>query len=134
MYAIGETSRRSGVAVETIRYYEREGIVARPARSRSGHRRYGADAIARLRFVKRCRELGFAIPDIRLLLDLSGEPDGACGEVAALGQRHLDAVRGKIADLGRMEAALNELVASCAAGKARCPMLETLRCGPEQAA
>ena len=75
-----------------------------------GRSLYGESDIARLRFVRRCRDLGFSIPDIRTLLDLSAGSDAPCAEVKALGERHLDAVRHRLDELGRLERALAELV------------------------
>ena len=126
VFAIGEASKRSGVAIETIRYYEREGITPKPGRTSSGRRVYNDLDIANLAFIRRCRELGFSIADIVALRALSGEIEGACDEVATLGKRHLLEVRAKIADLRKIETALEELVQSCKGGSARCSMLETL--------
>ena len=126
MFAIGEASKRSGVSVETIRYYEREGIVPKPGRAANGRRLYSDDEISELAFIKRCRDLGFSLPDVRALRSLSESIDRACAEVAGLGERHLADVRSKIADLRKIETALQELVASCERGEAKCAMLETL--------
>ena len=126
MQPIGAASTMSGVNIETIRYYEREGIVPRTARTPAGHRVYGDADIARLRFVKRCRDLGFPIPDIRTLLDLSAGSDAPCADVKALGERHLHGVRRKLEELGRLERALVELVERCDAGRTDCPMLNRL--------
>ena len=126
MHPIGAASTMSGVNIETIRYYEREGIVPRTARTAAGHRVYGDADIARLRFVKRCRDLGFPIPDIRTLLDLSAGSDAPCADVKALGERHLHGVRRKLAELGRLQRALAELVERCDAGRTDCPVLNRL--------
>ena len=126
MHPIGAASTMSGVNIETIRYYEREGIVPRTARTPAGHRVYGDADIARLRFVRRCRDLGFPIPDIRTLLDLSAGSDAPCADVKALGERHLHGVRRKLEELGRLERALVELVERCDAGRTDCPMLNRL--------
>ena len=126
MFAIGEASKRSGVSVETIRYYEREGIVPKPGRAANGRRLYSDEEISELAFIKRCRDLGFSLPNVRALRSLSGNSEGACSEVEVLGKRHLSDVRGKIADLRKIEAALEDLVASCEHGEAKCTMLETL--------
>lgn len=126
MYPIGEAARRSGVAIETIRYYEREGVVPLPDRAASGRRLYDRAGIARLRFVKRCRDLGFSLEDIRVLLALSKPGFQACSDVKRLGERHLRDVREKIADLTRLEAALAEMVAECGEQKPECPLLRQL--------
>ena len=126
MRSIGAASTMSGVNIETIRYYEREGIVPRADRTPSGRRLYGDADIARLRFVKRCRDLGFPIPDIRTLLDLSAGNGAPCANVKVLGERHLRGVRRKLDELGKLEHALAELVRRCDAGRTDCPMLERL--------
>lgn len=126
MHSIGEASRQSGVTIETIRYYERAGLVPHPARSAAGRRLYDGAGIARLRFVKRCRDLGFSIPEIRTLLALSNEPGAACGDVKAIGEHHLREVRDKIADLTRLEAALADLIAACGRENVQCPALGRL--------
>ena len=130
MHSIGSASAMSGVNIETIRYYEREGIVPRPARTPAGRRVYGDDEIARLRFVRRCRDLGFAIPDIRTLLDLSAGSDAPCADVKALGERHLQGVRRKLDELAGLERALSELVGRCEDGRTDCPMLNRLLADP----
>ena len=126
MHPIGVASAMSGVNIETIRYYEREGVVPRAPRTPTGRRLYGDEDIARLRFVKRCRDLGFSIPDIRTLLDLSAGNDAPCADVKALGERHLRGVRRKLDELGKLERALAELVKRCDAGRIDCPMLKRL--------
>ncbi|MFK8034753.1 MAG: MerR family transcriptional regulator [Hyphomicrobiales bacterium] len=123
---IGKASELSGVGIETIRYYEREGITPKPGRTAAGRRLYDKDAIATLRFVKRCRELGFSIADIRALLALSYSDQGTCEEVGAIGLKNLELVRQKIDDLTRMETALASLVVSCPGDRRECPMLQEL--------
>jgi MerR family mercuric resistance operon transcriptional regulator len=123
---IGGAARASGVHVETIRYYERIGLVAAPPRSAAGQRRYGPVELRRLRFVRRARELGFSLDEIRALLALAAGGH-ACAEVRDLAQRHLGEIRRKIADLERMEATLAATVALCAGDTApHCPILDTL--------
>ena len=123
---IGAAARTSGVHVETIRYYERIGLVRAPPRSAAGQRRYGPAEIRRLRFVRRARELGFSLDEIRTLLGLAdGGP--ACAEVCALALRHLAEIRCKIADLERMGATLAATAARCAGDAAPdCPILDAL--------
>lgn len=123
---IGGAARASGVHVETIRYYERIGLVAAPPRSAAGQRRYGPAELRRLRFVRRARELGFSLDEIRTLLALASGGH-ACAEARDLARRHLDEIRRKIADLERMEATLAAPVALCAGDAAPdCPILEAL--------
>ena len=126
MHPIGAAARLSGVNIETIRYYEREGIVPRAARTPAGRRIYDSDDIARLRFIRRCRDLGFSVPDIRTLLELSAGSEAPCADVKALGEQHLRGVRRKLDDLGKLERALAELVKQCDAGQTDCPMLARL--------
>lgn len=126
MFAIGEASRQSGVSIETIRYYEREGIVGKAGRSGSGRRLYTEAEIAELRFIKNCRDLGFAIKDAVALRNLRQDPDGACAAVEEMGRAHLADVRAKIRDLKQLEAALVELVGNCGQGQVICPMLDGL--------
>ena len=125
--SIGAAARRSGVNIETIRFYERSGLVAAPPRTAGGHRVYGRAAVERLGFVRRARELGFTLEQIRGLLALADEREAPCDRVAALARDHLAAVRGRIADLARMEAVLDDMVARCAGGTVPdCPILEAL--------
>lgn len=126
MVAIGEASRQSGVSIEAIRYYEREGIIAKAGRTASGRRVYTAREIAELRFIKRCRDLGFSVHDAVALRTLSKNPTQACDTVGRMGTDHLQSVREKIEALRRLEDALAELVSNCANGQLACPMLDTL--------
>ena len=126
MQPIGEAARQSGVSIETIRYYEREGIVPSPGRAASGRRLYSRDEIGKLRFVKRCRDLGFSIADIRILMILASGQEGSCVDAGKLGRAQLLEIRRKISDLAQLEAALSELMANCDAGQAKCGMLTAL--------
>lgn len=127
MIAIGEASRQSGVGIETIRYYEREGIVPKPERAPNNRRLYSTLDVGRLRFLKRCRDLGFPLPDAKTLLDLSEGGGKDCQSVKEMAGLHTANVRDKIDELRRLEAALNELSANCASGNVSCPMLTHLR-------
>ncbi|HWX51098.1 MAG TPA: helix-turn-helix domain-containing protein [Roseomonas sp.] len=121
--AIGELSRRTGCNIETIRYYERVGILPTPAR-RGRYRLYGTEDVRRLAFVRRARELGFNLDDVRALLGLG---DGACSEARSLAAAHLADVRARIADLKAMERVLADTVRQCdAGGEASCPVIEVL--------
>ena len=126
MFAIGEASRQSGVGIETIRYYEREGIVPAAERTSLGRRVYGRASIARLRFIKRCRDHGFSIADSRVLLSLSNNSDTACEDAMQVAARHLADVKRKITELQQLEMALEELATNCAKGRVHCPILDTL--------
>jgi len=131
MATIGMAARESGIAIETIRYYERTGVVAPPPRTDSGQRDYGPAEIARLTMIRRCRDLGFPLADVRALLTMAAEKT-ACAEVKALAEGHLAEIRQKQRDLAAIEAALSELLASCAGGSCACPALDTLAQGSVQ--
>ena len=125
---IGAIPDRTGVNVETIRYYERIGVLPRaPPRSSGGRRVYAERHEVRLIFVRRCRELGFSLEQVRELLALGGGDNDNCGEVHVVASTHLGTVRDKIADLRRMELVLSVMVDACAGGTlAHCPIIETL--------
>lgn len=129
---IGRLATLSGVNLETIRYYERIGLMPEPDRTEGGHRLYEADHRRRLTFIRRARELGFSIDEIRALLDLARPQRRSCEEVRAITAAHLDDVRAKIADLVRLEAVLAETVSRCADDGAApsCPVLEVLEASP----
>jgi MerR family mercuric resistance operon transcriptional regulator len=126
--AIGELSRLSGVNIETIRYYERIEVLPSPPRTANGRRVYGPAETRTLAFIRRSRELGFTLDEIRTLLTLSAENgQGACAEVSELATGHLVEVRAKIADLKAMERVLVDAVRRCDAGKAPgCPLIDAL--------
>jgi MerR family mercuric resistance operon transcriptional regulator len=124
---IGELSRRTGCNIETIRYYERIGLMPPPPR-RGRYRSYGAEDVGRLGFVRRARELGFTLDEVRALLGLAGGGHASCAEVRNLAASHLKDVRTRIADLKRMERALADSVRACDAGlDPGCPLIEALR-------
>ncbi len=123
---IGELSRRTSCNIETIRYYERIGVLPLALR-RGRYRSYDSTDVKRLAFVRRARELGFPIESVRTLLALADGDGPSCAPASDLAAAHLAAVRAKIADLRRMELVLDEAVAACAAGSdGGCPLLETL--------
>lgn len=125
--SIGGLSKRTGVHLETVRYYENIGIMPKPPRSAAGHRRYDHVLLKRLTFVKRSRELGFTLKEVRALLALVDGGAYTCGEVQSLTLTHLHDVREKIADLLRLEATLAEISDKCADGTIpECPVIETL--------
>ena len=126
MKLIGEVSRLCGVGVETIRYYEREGIVPKPDRLSNGRRAYDSCDIARLRFVKKCRDLGFPMTDVRSLQDLAFSGGSDCQAASEIGRQNLEAVRSKIRQLAKLEQALSELIVECDSNPDQCPMLNQL--------
>jgi MerR family mercuric resistance operon transcriptional regulator len=126
-YPIGEMSKRTGVNIETIRYYERIKIMPQPDRTAGGNRQYNYDQLKRLSFIKKSRELGFSIDEIRALLEMVDRQDFICGEVHALTIGHLESVREKIKGLRKLEKALVGMAAECSQGDVPdCQILETL--------
>ena len=124
---IGALSRQTGCNIETIRYYHKIGLLPEPARSEGGHRLYGRGHLMRLGFVRRARELGFTLDEIRALLHLAEDRDRPCAEARDVAAAHLTDVRAKIADLQAMERVLADTVARCADGTLPdCPLIETL--------
>lgn len=123
---IGELSRRTGCNIETIRYYERIGLMPVPPR-RGRYRSYGPEDVGRLGFVRRARELGFALDEVRALLGLAAAGQASCADARDLAAAHLKDVRARIADLRRMERVLAETVRACGTGAdACCPLIATL--------
>jgi MerR family mercuric resistance operon transcriptional regulator len=125
---IGELSRRTGCNIVTIRYYEQIALLPAPARSAGRYRVYDTADVRRLAFIRRARELGFTLDEVRTLLSLSAD-DGqdTCANVREVAERHLADVRAKIADLQAMEHVLADAVRRCAAGEVPgCPIIEAL--------
>lgn len=123
----GELARRTGCNLETIRYYEKIGMMPDPPRTAAGYRVYGKAHESRLRFILRARELSFTLDDVRGLLALIDGGTQTCAEVRERTQAHLVNVREKIADLKRIEAVLAETAARCSGDAVpECPMLEAL--------
>ncbi len=126
MYSIGQLSKKTGVKVPTIRYYEQIGLIAPPERSAGNQRRYTQDGFARLSFIRHSRDLGFSLEDTRELLDLSQSPEQQCRDADKIAARHLCALRGKITKLKRLEKEL-ERITKCKSGTLEnCAVLETL--------
>lgn len=122
-----QLARRTGCNLEIIRYYEKIGMMPDPPRTASGYRIYDEGHVIRLRFILRARELGFAIEEIRGLLDLVDGGTQTCGEVLVRAERHLAEVRAKIADLRRIEKVLANTAAKCSgAAVPECPIIEAL--------
>jgi Cd(II)/Pb(II)-responsive transcriptional regulator len=128
MMKIGELAQKAGVDVQTIRYYEREGLLEAPARTGSGYRAYGLQHLERLTFVRHCRSLDMPLAEIKRLIDLSSDRAVSCEQVDQLVRTHLQRVRAKRAALQNLEAQLEALSAQCAAGHrvADCGILEEL--------
>lgn len=133
--SIGELAIRAGVTPETIRYYEREGVIPRAERRGAGqYRRYATGDADRLRFVRRARDLGFSLDEVRELLDLAaGARGGPCAEVNRIARAHLAQVDAKLAQLASLRAELDRLVVACDrdAAAAGCTLLSALGSAPE---
>lgn len=124
--SIGRLARAARVNVETIRYYQRRGLVDEPAKPHGGHRRYALSAASRVRFIKRAQQLGFTLEEVTGLLLL--EDGQSCRETRLLAERKLALVEERIADLTRMRRMLKGLIAECAVGQGprSCPIIATL--------
>jgi MerR family mercuric resistance operon transcriptional regulator len=126
-FPIGQLSRLSGVNVETIRYYERINMLPHPPRTVSGRRVYDATHRRILAFIRRARELGFSIDEIRTLIRLGGSEKATCREVREIATKHLEDIRTKLNDLRRLERLLAETVERCTGRTApECAVLEAL--------
>lgn len=125
---IGQVAEQAGVGIETVRFYEREGVLAKPARSASGYRLYDADVVARLQFVRRAKELGFTLNEVKELLSLRIGPTTSCGEVRAKAEVKIADIEDKIRILQRTKKALLRLTQECSqkVGGSECPILDTL--------
>jgi MerR family mercuric resistance operon transcriptional regulator len=125
--SIGALSRLTGVHIETIRYYERVKMLPAPPRTEAGRRTYGQSHRRTLGFIRRARDLGFGLDEIRTLLDLDEPGRASCAQVGEIASLHLAKVRMKLADLTRLEAVLSETVAQCASHLTpQCPVLAIL--------
>lgn len=132
--SIGQVASAGKVNVQTIRYYERRGLLPATSRTRAGYRQYAGESVTRLRFIKHAQELGFALNEIRELLALRVRDGAACATVERRTRAKLDAVRQRIGDLRRMERTLERLSKACAARRKTdsCPILEALGDGDGQ--
>jgi Cu(I)-responsive transcriptional regulator len=129
-FTIGNLARATGVNIETIRYYERAGLIAPPARTDGNYRAYRSADTTRLRFIKRTRDLGFSLEQVRALLSLAGERERDCGTVDSIAAQHLAEVDRKIADLKALRRELADAVARCEGGTvADCRILEAFSPG-----
>lgn len=125
---IGEVARRAQVNIETLRYYERRGLVLKPSRSPSNYRLYPEEAVQRVRFIKQAQELGFTLKEINELLSLRATPDAGCADVLKRAELKIKAIDEKVLTLKAMRKALSGLIAQCA-GRGPitdCPILEAL--------
>lgn len=131
---IGQVAKRAGVGVETVRFYEREGLLEEPIRRSSGYRQYAEDVVARLRFIRRAKELGFSLKEIGDLLALRIDPKATRADVRRQAEAKIADIEAKINDLQRMKSALEKLTVSCRGhGPVKgCPILEALDQSPPE--
>lgn len=126
----GKVARMAQVGPETVRYYEREGILQKPLRRANGYRVYDKEAVRRILFVKQARELGFSLAEVKGLLELAADPKGTCGPVRQKTQDKLRRIEEKIRSLERMRQALATLLQQCddeSRHVSQCPILESLQ-------
>jgi MerR family transcriptional regulator, copper efflux regulator len=125
---IGQVAKLAGVGVETIRFYEREGLLAQPDRKESGYRQFDDEAVPRLRFIRRAKELGFSLKEIRELIDLQADPEASRANVKHCAETKLAGIEARIRDLLRMKDALKKLVDACPGEGPLidCPILDAL--------
>ena len=122
---IGKLANRANISVETIRYYERRGLIKRPVKPEIGYRQYENESLQRLLFIKKAKTLGFSLDEIGNLFVLS---EGRCADVQSLAKRKLINVKTKVKDLQRLEYVLEDLVSQCSNNidEAHCPIIDTL--------
>jgi Cu(I)-responsive transcriptional regulator len=131
-FSIGTLARATGTKVETVRWYEKVGLLPQPGRSAGNYRSYGEADLGRLSFIRRARELGFSLEQIRNLLGLVGQPDLPCSAVDAIAREHLAEVERKIADLQALRRELDALISQCGCGTvSECRIIEALAPTPD---
>ena len=130
-FSIGQVARRADVGIETVRFYEREGLLDEPDRKPSGYRQYDESVVARLRFIRRAKELGFTLKEIKELLSLRVDPSTTCADVRRRAESKAADIDEKIRTLRRMKRALVKLTKTCAGRGpiSECPILDAL--GPD---
>ncbi|MES1945144.1 MerR family transcriptional regulator [Salinisphaera sp. PC39] len=122
---IGQVAKAASVNLQTVRYYQRRGLIEQPSKPLSGYRRYPAETVDRIRFIKRAQALGFSLAEIAELLDLG---DGRCADVRRVAEHQRDLVSSRVEELAAMRRTLDELIERCRQGEepTHCPLIETL--------
>ena len=125
---IGKVAHLGGVGIETVRFYEREGLIEEPPRTESGYRQYPQETVSRIRFIRRAKELGFSLREIKELLALRIDPQTSCEDVRQRAEAKITDIEEKVRTLRRMKKALAKLTAACSgrAPTTECPILEAL--------
>ena len=128
--SIGALAKDAGVNVETIRYYQRRGLLDKPYKPQGGHRRYAPASVKRVWFIKRAQQLGFTLEEVKALLRL--EDGQSCGETRALAEQKVALIESRLASLNRMHRLLENLIEACRKGKRprSCPIIATLSAEP----
>ncbi len=127
LFKIGALAQKTGCQVETVRFYERVGLLADPARTASGHRVYDRSHEKRLRFIRRSRELDFSLEEIKALLGFLDSDDYSCDQVQEFAEEHIQKIKAKVAELRKMEKSLVQLASQCEVNiKKGCPLLDQL--------
>lgn len=130
---IGELARRAACDVQTVRFYEREGLLEEPSREASGYRRYEERHLTRLNFIRHCRSLDIPLPEVRQLLDLAASPDRSCGQVNELLDRHIDLVAQRVEAFKALQKQLVALRRSCdGAGTRPCAILASFTAATQE--
>lgn len=124
----GELAKSAGVNIETLRFYEQKGLIAEPPRSESGYRQYSEDAVARIQFIKSCKDLGFSLKEIKELLALRVDSDNTCDDVRDRAEAKLADTEQKIRELQRIKKSLRTMIVTCneRGSTGDCPILESL--------
>ncbi len=125
---IGKVAKSAGIGVETVRFYERRGLIESPPRNESGYRQYPVSTIHRLRFIRRAKELGFSLREIKELLELQTDPASTCGDIMKHTEQKLADINRKIDDLIKIRDALNILFEACSRDRtlADCPIINAM--------
>ncbi len=126
---IGKVAKQAGIGVETIRFYERRGLLEEPPRNDSGYRQYPPEAVVKLRFIKKAKQLGFSLKEIEELIALRHKQDATCGDIKAQAEERINNIEERIRDLSKMKEALVELTRQCSGNKGpvtECPILTAL--------
>lgn len=126
--SIGQLAKRAGVGVETVRFYEREGLLVEPQRRQSGYRQYQSDTVDRLLFIRRAKELGFTLKEIKELLSLRVDDDKTCADVRQQTKAKIADIEDRIRSLQRMKRALVKVTRQCSGSgpTSECPILESI--------
>ena len=130
-FTIGRLAKSAQVGIQTVRFYERKGLLTQPGRQSPGYRQYNADHLARIRFIKRAQQLGFSLKEVKALLEINALPRATCAQVKEKANRKLEEIVSKIRDLQRMKLSLERLAKACNRSKpavAQCRVLDCFDC------